>query len=60
MYIYMKLSNENIKLNVHVHGLLYLIIYIRTSKLKPKLIPQESIRFSLIEIDNGKKRCQFV
>ena len=56
----MKLSTENIKFNVHVHGLLYLIIYIRTSKLKPKLIPQESIRFSLIEIDNGKKRCQFV
>ena len=39
MYIYMKLSTENIKLNLHVHGLLYLIIYIRTSKLKPKLIP---------------------
>ena len=37
-----------------------LIIYIRTSKLKPKLTMQESIRFSLIEIDNGKMRCQFV
>ena len=60
MYIYMKLSTENIKLNLHVHGLLYLIIYIRTSKLKPKLIPQESICFFKIETNNGKMRCQFV
>ena len=60
MYI-MKLSTENIKLNLHVHCLLYLIIYIRTSKLKPKLKPKltrlKSGSFLLIEII--KIRFQF-
>jgi len=62
MYI-KKLSTENIKLNLHVHCLLYLIIYIRTSKLKPKLKPKPKLTrlksgsFLLIEII--KIRFQF-
>ena len=36
LYIYMHLLTDNCKLNHYVLGLSHLIIYIRTSKLKPK------------------------
>ena len=44
----MKLSTENIKLNLHVHGLLYLIIYIRASNLNLNLYRKNPSVFLLI------------